>query len=172
MPLNAFADWLHATPFSQTIQSVFWIVPLVQSIHIVMIGIVFMSSVVIALRVLGHMRADEPFSAVWARFAPWLWGAFVAMILTGILMIIGEPGRQFGALSFWIKMTLVLIAVLTATGLGALMKSAPHDASTPLRGPARPMAVGLIVLWLAIVFLGRAIAYDVEVWGQLSPHAS
>jgi hypothetical protein len=28
------------------------------------------------------------------------------------------------------------------------------------------------VLWLAIVFLGRAIAYDVEVWGTLSPHSA
>jgi hypothetical protein len=31
--------------------------------------------------------------------------------------------------------------------------------------------VGLILLWLAIIFLGRAIAYDVEVWRSLSIHA-
>jgi hypothetical protein len=171
MPLSAFSEWLHGTPFSQTIQSVFWIVPLLQSIHIVMIGIVFVSSLVVALRVLGRMRDDEPFSAVWARFAPWLWGAFATMVVTGLLMIVGEPARQFGALSFWLKMGFVLIAVLGTAGLGALLKTAPHDASMPLRGPAQPIAVGLIVLWIAIIFLGRAIAYDVEVWGQLSPHA-
>jgi hypothetical protein len=28
--------------------------------------------------------------------------------------------------------------------------------------------VATVVLWLAIIFLGRAIAYDVEVWGSLS----
>jgi hypothetical protein len=25
-----------------------------------------------------------------------------------------------------------------------------------------------LVLWIAIIFLGRAIAYDTEVWGSLS----
>lgn len=168
--MNDFAAWLHATPFSQGIQQVRWIIPLLQSIHIVMIGLVFVSSLCIALRVLGKMRADEPFTAVWGRFAPWLWSAFGVMVVTGVLLIIGEPGREFGALSFWIKMALVLVAVIVTTLLGAMMKSAPHDASTPLRGPAQPAAVGLVVLWLAIIFLGRAIAYDLEVWGSYSLH--
>ena len=171
MSLQAFSEWLHATPLSQTIQSVFWIVPFVQSVHILMIGIVFVSSLVIALRVLGKMRADESFATVWGRFAPWMWGAFGVMVITGIVMIIGEPGREFGALSFWLKMGLVLLAVTLTTLLGRLLKTAPHDAATPLRGPAQPAAIGLVVLWLAIIFLGRAIAYDVEVWGALSPHA-
>ena len=35
---------------------------------------------------------------------------------------------------------------------------------------AKTAAAGLVVLWLAIIFLGRAIAYDVEVWGALSLH--
>jgi hypothetical protein len=167
----AFAEWLHATSLSQTIQSVSWVVPLLQSIHILMIGIVFVSSLVIALRVLGRMRADEPFAAVWGRFAPWLWSAFALMVATGLLLIAGEPARQFGALSFWLKMGLVILAVIVTSALGLMLKGAPHDAATPLRGPARPAAVGLVVLWVAIIFLGRAIAYDAEVWGALSPQA-
>jgi hypothetical protein len=169
--LAEFARWLQSTDFSQTIQTVSWIIPLLQSIHIVMIGIVFVSSLVVALRVLGRMRADEPFAAVWGRFAPWMWSAFITLLVTGLLMIIGEPIRQFGALSFWLKMGLVVVAVVVTTLLGVLLKQAPHDAATPLRGVARPVAVGLLVLWLAIIFLGRAIAYDVEVWGALSPQA-
>jgi hypothetical protein len=169
--LTDFAEWLHATALSQMIQTVSWIIPLLQSIHILMIGIVFVSSLAVALRVLGRMRADEPFSAVWGRFAPWLWGAFIVMVLSGTLLIVGEPARQFGTLSFWLKMGLVLTAVIVTTLLGRLLKTAPHDAATPLRGAARPVAVGLVVLWIAIVFLGRAIAYDAEVWGALSPQA-
>lgn len=166
--MSGFAAWLHATSLSQTIQTVSWVVPLLQSIHIVMIGIVFVSSLVIALRVLGYMRADESFAQVWARFAPWLWVAFGVMVATGLLLVIGEPARQFTATSFWLKMALVVAAVLVTTGLRALMRHAPHDAGSPLEGPARPAAVGLLVLWVAIIFLGRAIAYDVEVWGGLS----
>lgn len=42
--MDAFAAWLHATPFSKTIQTVHWIIPFLQSVHIVMIGVVFVSS--------------------------------------------------------------------------------------------------------------------------------
>ena len=169
--MNEFGQWLHATAFSQWIQTTSWVIPLLQSIHIVMIGVVFISSLMITLRVLGRMRADEPFSAVWQRFAPWMWGGLAVMVFTGVLLIIGEPPREFGALSFWIKMALVLVAVLMTVFLGSLLKSAPHDAATPLRGAARPTAWVLVVLWIAIIFLGRAIAYDIEVWGSLSLHA-
>jgi preprotein translocase subunit SecG len=39
----------------------------------------------------------------------------------------------------------------------------------PVFSPAaKSAAMATVVLWLAIIFLGRAIAYDVEVWGALS----
>ena len=159
--MSGFAAWLHATAFSQTIQSVSWIVPLLQSIHILMVGIVFVSGLMIALRVLGRIRSDEPVDAVWRRFAPWLWRALAVMLVTGLLLVAGEPGREFGATSFWLKMVLLAIAVV----LTVLLGRAPQAAR------ARPVALVLIVLWLAIIFLGRAIAYDVEVWRSLSLHA-
>jgi hypothetical protein len=168
--VQEFAAWLHATAFSQWIQAERWVIPLLQSIHIVMIGLVFISSLMIALRVLGRMRADEPFIAVWGRFAPWMWSGLGVMLVTGLLLVVGEPAREFTTLSFWLKMGMVLAAVLLTTFLGAQIRSAPHDAATPLRS-ARPVACVLVVLWLFIIFLGRAIAYDLEVWGRLSPHA-
>lgn len=138
-----------------------WIIPLLQSIHILMIGIVSVSSLMIALRVLGRIRTDESFDAVWQRFAPWMWRALGVMLATGLLLVAGEPAREFGATSFWLKMALLLVAVL----LTLWIARAPQGAA------ARPAAVGLILLWLAIIFLGRAIAYDVEVWQSLSRHA-
>jgi hypothetical protein len=36
---------------------------------------------------------------------------------------------------------------------------------------AKSGALALIIVWLAIIFLGRAVAYDTEVWGSLSLHA-
>lgn len=159
--MSGFAAWLHATAFSQTIQAVRWIIPLTQSIHILMIGIVFVSSLMIALRVLGKVRVDEPFEAVWQRFAPWMRIALAVMLVTGALLVVGEPAREFGATSFWLKMVLLVIAFAVTRLLGR----APEGRA------ARPAAVGLILLWLAIIFLGRAIAYDVEVWRSLSIHA-
>lgn len=148
----AFAQWLGSTPFSLAIQHRTWLVAALQAIHIVMIGLVFVSMFMIALRVLGRVRAEETFEAVWARFAPWIWGSLAVMAGTGALLVIGEPVRQVNALSFWLKMGLIAVAV---GGLIALRRT-----PTPL------LARLLILVWVAIIFLGRAIAYDVEVWGS------
>jgi hypothetical protein len=164
-------EWLQETALSHTIQAVSWVVPLLQSIHILTIGIVFVSSLMIALRVLGRMRADEPFAAVWSRFAPWMWGGVVVMAITGILLVIGEPEREFGALSFWIKMTLVVIGITATALLGRSLRPAALVADAEFSSAAKAGAIALMVLWVAIIFLGRAIAYDKEVWGSLSLHA-
>jgi uncharacterized membrane protein SirB2 len=148
----ALAQWLGTTSLSQAIQSRTWLIALLQGIHILMIGLVFVSMLMIALRVLGRVRNDETVEEVWARFAPFLWGGLAMMIGTGLLLIIGEPERQAHALSFWIKMALVVIAVWGARMLR--------------KRPTRDLAWFMILIWILIIFLGRAIAYDVEVWGK------
>lgn len=163
-----FAEWLQATPVSTTFQSLGWFIPLLQSIHIVTIGIVFISSLMISLRVLGRIRVDEPFPAVWQRFAPWMWIGLVVMLVTGVLLVVGEPVREFTTLSFWLKMALLAIVVVMTAAFGRVLRPAALAATAPFSAGAKTTAVVIVVLWVGIIFLGRAIAYDVEVWGTLS----
>jgi hypothetical protein len=162
--LLEFAEWLGSTPLSIGIQSRLWLTPLLQSIHILMIGVVFVSILVMALRVFGRVRADEPIDEIWKTFAPWFWSSLGVMALTGLILSIGEPVRQATALSFWLKMTLLAIGLASAAyfgrSLGSLAGSGEASAG------ARSVAVVTVLLWLTIIFLGRAIAYDVEVWGS------
>ena len=166
--MREFALWLQATPVSVTIQSVRWIIPLLQSIHIVTIGVVFISSLMIALRVLGRVRTDESFATVWSRFAPWMWIGLAVMAITGVILVVGEPVREFTALSFWIKMALLVIAVISTATFGHSLRGTTLAARPEFSAGARTVAIANIAIWVAIIFLGRAIAYDVEVWGSLS----
>ncbi len=79
-----FAHWLQTTQLAVTIESIKWLIPMLQSIHIVCIGVVVISSLMIALRMLGRVRQDESFATVWRRFAPWMWSALAIMLITGI----------------------------------------------------------------------------------------
>jgi hypothetical protein len=189
--VNDLGASLEASSVSTAIKGAAWVIPLLQSIHIVTIGVVFVSSLMIALRVMGTMRADEPFPTVWRRFAPWMWYGLVVMVVTGVLLVLGEPLREFTALSFWLKMALLAIAVIATfvfgrtfgpagrghAGDGASYAGASGGAgaavyagASEFSAGAKVAAAGIMVLWLAIIFLGRAIAYDVEVWGSLSLH--
>ena len=167
--MQSLANWLQATPASNAIKTAGWAIPLLQSIHILTIGVVFVSCLMIALRALGVMRADEPIEAVWRRFAPWMWSGLAVMAATGLTLVVAEPEREFSAVSFWAKMLLVGVGVagtaLYGRSLRAVAVGAP--ASVPIATKAASLLI--VIVWLAVVFLGRAIAYDKQVWGPLSP---
>jgi hypothetical protein len=160
-----FARELGTSPLSVGIQSALWLTPLLQGIHIIMVGIVFVSVLVLVLRIHGRIRADEPFEQTWARFAPWMWWALVVMAVTGLLLIIGEPLRQATALSFWLKMGLVAIAIASVLGL---RRATVNVAGNGIPRGTRLAATVVLLAWVLIIFLGRAIAYDAEVWGSWS----
>lgn len=161
-----FAEWLSTTPLSIAIQSNLWVTPTLQSIHILMIGVVFTIVLVIALRVLGRVRADEPLGEIYARFGPWFWTALCVMFATGVVLSIGEPVREARALSFWIKMSLIVIGIVISVMFGRTVQAAAAPAGHVYSGRARAMAVVAVAVWLFVIFLGRAIAYDFEVWGS------
>jgi hypothetical protein len=167
--MHSFAQWLEMTPLSVAIKSIEWIIPLVQSIHILTIAIVFVSLLMVALRVVGWIRMDEAFGVVMERFSTWISRGLIILAVTGITLVLGEPIRELMSLSFWLKMGLLAIGITSAVVFKRSLAPAVLDGAEPTFSPAaKSAAMATVLLWLTIIFLGRAIAYDVEVWGALS----
>ena len=92
--MTHFAEWLSTTFLSVFIQKHNgWMIPAIQSIHIVGITVVMGSVLMIDLRILGWAGTDQTLRQITDRFAPWLTGALYVMLATGLLMVIGEPLR-------------------------------------------------------------------------------
>ncbi len=164
--MRAFAEWLSTTAPSVAIQSRFWFIRVLQATHLLTAGVACASGLMIALRVLGLQRADQPYAAVWARFAPWLAASLAVMILTGVAQTLGDPVREFTSFSYWVKLALVLCCVAgTLLFARGAWRTSPA-AEFPFA--AKVVAAVLIVFWLSIVLLGRIIAYDRAIWGSLS----
>ena len=171
MSVESAAARLQEGALSQHLQAAGWVVPTMQTIHILMIGVVFVSILMVTLRVLGWVRAEEPLLTVWRRFAPFLWTALVIMALTGLLLTLAEPVREVMATSYRVKMLLLLVGLVSALLFGRSVRGAAYaGAPAPARPPplVRLASVLTVLLWLAIIFLGRAIAYDNSVWGSWS----
>jgi energy-coupling factor transporter transmembrane protein EcfT len=173
MDVAQFADWLSRTSLSVAIQSHEWIIPTIQSLHIAAIGVVMASVFMIDLRVLGLAGRDQSLLETTGRFGPWLSGALCVLLTTGVFMIIGEPGRELLAFSFWLKMLLIAIGTLIASIFQiALKRNEAYWEKSLNRGAVKSLAILTFLIWVAIVILGRLIAYD-HVWGSwsLSPKA-
>lgn len=92
--LHGFCNWLEQTPASLAIQNAEWVVPAVQTLHILSIAAVMSSVVMIDLRVLGILGRDQPLHRVTQRFLPVVWWTLPLLLATGIVMIVGEPARR------------------------------------------------------------------------------
>ena len=167
--MSQFATWLSQTSLSLTFQVHEWIIPAVQSVHIIAIGIVLSAVLMVGLRVLDLAWRDQTLMQVTERFGPWLSWALVVLLLTGVVMVIGEPVRELMAFSFWAKMTLVAIGTAVALLFQrALRRHGPSwEASVTSQAGTKALAVVTFMLWICVVFLGRFIAYD-HVWGSWS----
>jgi hypothetical protein len=146
-------------------------VPASQSIHLVSLAVLFISVLVIGLRVLGLIWRGQSVRQTVERFAPWAWGALVLLLLSGIVLIIAEPIRELMAVSLWIKMTLLVIAAaISLRFLQAVRRDDLYADPEAVPGRAqRRNAVITFAIWVAIVFMGRFIAYDPQIWGAWSP---
>jgi hypothetical protein len=169
--LKQFAEWLSTTFLSVFIQiHNSWAIPAIQSIHIVGIGIVLGSVLMIDLRIFGWAAMDQTLRQTTDRFGPWLTGALWLMLATGILMVIGEPVRELITFSFWLKMFLVAASALVAVGFLRAVRKHERlwEEAVEKRRAIRWLAVLTFLIWACIIILGRLIAYD-HVWGSWSP---
>lgn len=167
--MSRFAEWLSQTPLSLAIQSHEWVIPSLQSVHIVAIGVVLGSVLMIDLRILGWAGRDQSLAQTTARFGPWLSWALFVLFVTGVVMIVGEPARQLLALSFWLKMGLVTIGSLVALMFKRSLERHGDQWETVHLNQqhVRILAAVTFLIWVAVVVLGRLIAYD-YVWGSWS----
>ena len=152
--------WLESTRLSAFITGDFWVIPLIQTVHILAICVVMSSVLLLNLRLIGVIGGGEPKDVFTRRYLPWVWIALVVLACSGSLLIIGEAHRDLEDWAFWTKMSL-LVTVITLTLI--LERPVLRDAEYWEHGARRPLsrilAIVAICCWVGIVLCGRWIAY-------------
>jgi hypothetical protein len=156
--LNSICVWIDQTALSQAIQNAAWVVPSVQTVHILAIAVLMGAAMMVNLRLLRVVDRDQPLARNSARFVPVIWYALPVLLITGLLMIIGEPARALKNPIFQLKVLLILgaITVTLAYQLPLRRDTAFWDRR---RGATILIAAVSIALWVGIIFAGRWIAY-------------
>lgn len=160
MSLGAFSEWLYNTPVSQGIQNASWVIPTVQSIHIIAIAMLMGSAIVLDLKLAGLIARTESATIVFRRYMPWLWAGLAVLLLTGLVMVLGEPARALENWVFWTKMGLVVIAFfLTLVMRVPMLREDLGDQSRVWSLLVKPLGLLAIAIWVLIIICGRWIAY-------------
>src|SRR5450755_4951657 len=150
--INALCVWIDQTQLSQWMQVTNWVVPTVQTVHILAVAVVASSALMIDLRLIGVFWADRPIRDVSSRFLPLVWWPLSLLLATGAIMIIGEPARSLKNPAFQLKMAL-LVSVLVVTALYQLLLRRDPNLGSPAssrRGTATAIATLSMLLWAGI----------------------
>ncbi|MGZ8260365.1 MAG: hypothetical protein ACXWUL_07435 [Caldimonas sp.] len=129
-----------------------WLYPALEIVHIVGIGLLLGSLVLVELRIWG--RAPELPLAPLARFGLRLTLAgFAIAAASGTAMFLTQPGELLGSRPFLVKMALLACAGVNAAAFHRRGGVGRDDAF------GRGQTLISIGLWLAIIICGRSIAY-------------
>ncbi|WP_216207354.1 DUF6644 family protein [Polynucleobacter sp. Latsch14-2] len=159
--LLSFCSYIENTPLSLAIQGNAWVIPSVQTIHILAIAATLIAVLMIDLRLLRLAGNERSIAGVMGRYASIIWLAIPILLVTGAILIIAEPARSLANPAFQLKMLMLctVIAITYWLQQASNRNSFFWDASPNKRRLASILAICSIALWIGIVSCGRWIAY-------------
>ena len=161
MDITSLIAWLEASALATGIRNSLYLFPLIESVHVIGLTMVFGTVAIVDLRLLGLASTRRRFSAVAADVFKWTWMAFAVAVATGALMFVTNADTYYHSPYFRAKMALLalsganlLLFELTARrSVGAW----DHNAAAPAAG--RAAAVVSLVIWLGVIVLGRWVGF-------------
>jgi hypothetical protein len=135
--------WLRVDPYAY---------PVLETLHIVALALVFGTLWVVDLAILGWLQGLDP-QTIARRVLPWTLIGFLLAAASGLVMFATNVGDLITNPAFVLKMGLLFTAGINAAVLHA------RGAIDPLLRTTRVQAGLSILIWIAVIACGRWIAY-------------
>jgi putative copper export protein len=161
MDIAGLIESLEESGLATTIRNSLFLFPLIESVHVIGLTMVFGTIVIIDLRLLGIASTRRPFTAIASDVFKWTWMAFAVTATTGALMFITNASTYYQSAYFRAKMALLALSGLNMLVFELTARRSIHawdrKASAPASG--RAVAVLSLVIWIGVIVLGRWIGF-------------
>ena len=156
--LLPFFQWCESLWIGQFVVGSNWLFPVIESIHLLFLALLGGSVLIVDLRLVRFLLRDRTVSELAEEARPFMIGALLGMIATGLPLFLSEPIKCYYSAAFWLKMeTLAIALVFTFT----IRTRVTRDES--VRNTARrQVLVGAlsIALWFTVASAGRWIGFS------------
>ena len=150
-------QWCEATWLGTAVRESLWMFPVIQCVHLLSLALLGGALLAVDLRLLGFGLRAQPTASLSRQMQPWLTGALVAIIATGIPMFLSEAIKCYFSPPFFYKISLLVLAtIFTYTVRRRVAAAEPGRVSHWL---ASLTALVSQALWLGVGFSGRWIAF-------------
>jgi len=151
---SGFSTWIRESP--STFAYWFFL-----TIHALGMGMAVGASMVIDFRILGIAR-DMPLSPLKGLYVI-IWTGFWIQVASGILLLIAYPTKAMMNPDFYIKLTLIGIAVAVMRMMHRRVFSDESMNEATMMSKGRTLAICSLILWVGVVTAGRLLAYTYTV---------
>ncbi|TIO07331.1 DUF6644 family protein [Mesorhizobium sp.] len=152
--MDEFLAGIEQLAFVRGLKASFVAYPIVNALHIMSIGALLTSVMLMDFRIIGAFRS-LPRAAFVALLRRTALGAFAGALVTGALLF-SVRARGYAAMPIFLaKMTLILLA---GVNFLVFMRRA-RGGDEPAGGAVTILAVLSLVLWTSVLFAGRFIGF-------------
>lgn len=143
-----------------------WAFPMIETVHVIALVTVLGTLLVMDLRMLGWASTAVPIRKVSEDTLKWTWMAFVLAAITGTLLWISKTSSYMINPYFLTKMGLMAVAGLNMLFFHFVTYKTVDQWDTAASPPTavKLSAVLSLVLWIVIVFCGRAIGFTLGIY--------
>ncbi len=153
---QSFYWWLESTKLSHFFQDSTYTFPVTEVIHLIGLMILLGVTTVVSLRLLGF-GLPQSASAIHAGVWAWTWIGLAMVWLTGIILLIAEPGKLVGNVAFEYKLWFLSAGLaLHFVGYLYLLRPGRAEAHPVL---SKLVAMAVIFCWFGAGVAGRAIGF-------------
>lgn len=165
--VNGWMDVAHLTAalessrLATAIRNSLYLFPLIESVHVIGLTLVFGTIAIIDLRLLGLASTRRPFTAIASDVLRWTWLAFAITVATGLLMFVTSAGTYYQNPYFRGKMVLLLLSGVNMLAFELTARRSVQRWDQHLAGPTagRVVATVSLALWISVIVLGRWVGF-------------
>ena len=167
MSIDTTLQQIYDLPLSASIRESVNAFPLLESLHVVGLAVVFGTILIVDLRLVGVASHRREASKLIRELLPYTWIAFVLAVLTGIGMFMSNALSYAANTYFLLKMVALMVAGLNMAWFHstAYRRISEWDETLPPPRAARFAGFTSLLTWMVVIFLGRWIGFTLEmVW--------
>lgn len=131
--------------------------PILQTLHLLAVAMVFASAVMLSLRVLGVAGRRQSVTEMSRRLMPWFFSALPLLLISGLPFFLARPQRYLVNPMFGIKAALFLLGLVLSLWLWQQCWRRSDEVAGTVQ--LKLTAAMVTVSWVMTALAGRWIAY-------------
>jgi hypothetical protein len=164
MTLPEICQAIQDSAIGTSIRESIWTFPLIETVHVIGLGISVGILVTLDLRLVGAgMRHISP-SQIMKQLKAWYLTGFAAMMISGVFLFWSEAARAYRSPTFRIKILFLVLAGINAAyyEVKYVPKSPDWEKTGIIPTGAKMVGWVSLICWLGVIGFGRWTAYGMK----------